>query len=150
MEDPKFKAIYDKISKEIDNDEQKAKKRMINKEKERRVRPKQSKKFSVDDLSAKYRNVSSKKATNEEINKIRQEAWAQKYHTIPKSPVSIEKMNETIKGGWRKLGKTIFDKKMEDPKFKALFDREYVRLEIDESKAKRKPIKINKSIKFPK
>jgi hypothetical protein len=57
---------------------------------------------------------------------------------------------ETIKGGWRKLGKTIFDKKMEDPKFKALFDREYVRLEIDESKAKRKPIKINKSIKFPK
>jgi len=28
----------------------------------------------------------------------------QKYHTIPKKPVTIEKMNETIRGGWRKLG----------------------------------------------
>ena len=134
MKNPKLKAIYNKISKEIDIDDEKAKKRMINKEKERRVKSKQQ----------------SKKLTNEQINKIRQEALVQKYHTIPKSPVSIEKMNETIRGGWRKMGKTIFDKKMGDPKFKALFDREYARLEINESKAKRKTIKINKSIKLPK
>jgi bifunctional DNA-binding transcriptional regulator/antitoxin component of YhaV-PrlF toxin-antitoxin module len=37
-----------------------------------------SSKFSIDDLSAKYRNVSSKKATDEEINKARQEAWSQR------------------------------------------------------------------------
>jgi len=37
-----------------------------------------SSKFSIDDLSAKYRNVSSKKATDEQINKARQEAWAQR------------------------------------------------------------------------
>jgi len=35
MEDPEFKAIYDKISKEIDADEEKAKKRMMNKRKDR-------------------------------------------------------------------------------------------------------------------
>ena len=33
-------------------------------------------KFSVDDLSARYRNVSSKKATDEQINKARQDAWS--------------------------------------------------------------------------
>jgi AbrB family looped-hinge helix DNA binding protein len=32
-------------------------------------------KFSVDDLSAKYRHVSSKKATTEQINRARQDAW---------------------------------------------------------------------------
>ena len=37
-----------------------------------------SSKFSIDDLSAKYRGVSSKKATNEQINKARQEAWSQR------------------------------------------------------------------------
>jgi len=37
-----------------------------------------SSKFTIDDLSDKYRNVSSKKLTNEQINKIRQEAWSPK------------------------------------------------------------------------
>ena len=35
-------------------------------------------KFSIDDLSTKYRNVSSKKATNEQINRARQETWGQR------------------------------------------------------------------------
>lgn len=35
-------------------------------------------KFSVDELSTKYRNVSSRKATDEQINRARQESWGQR------------------------------------------------------------------------
>ena len=52
--------------------------RVIFKEKNGHIELAASSKFSIDDLSAKYRNVSSKKATDEQITKARQEAWAQR------------------------------------------------------------------------
>ena len=52
--------------------------RVIFQEKNGHIELAASSKFSIDDLSAKYRNVSSKKATDEQINKARQEAWAQR------------------------------------------------------------------------
>jgi AbrB family looped-hinge helix DNA binding protein len=50
--------------------------RVIFKERNGRIELTTLSKFSIDDLSTKYRNVSSKKATDEQINKARQETWA--------------------------------------------------------------------------
>jgi bifunctional DNA-binding transcriptional regulator/antitoxin component of YhaV-PrlF toxin-antitoxin module len=52
--------------------------RVIFKERNGHIELAASSKFSIDDLSAKYRNVSSKKATDQQINKARQEAWGQR------------------------------------------------------------------------